>query len=562
MKIDEWLRDLKMKRSTYFRLILVSVVAFGLVTPILLTYLLAPIIQGPTLYLVYLLPIFAVIVVILLPSVYTSKRKMEVERNMPMFVTQMAALSTSDMSFDRVFYILSEKKEYGQLAEDAKQIYRLMKHYNVGGAEACRFVATRTSCQMEADFFNRLSHSLDVGEKLDRFMANEHDVIMDEYMLRAEGTLKDLDFVKEIYTGIVTSLIFAAVFVSITPILGGETVDLLLFGVVASFIAMEGFFIYFVKTKVPRDSIWYGWKSKIKQGLVTDNDRIIFTSVLIAIFGIILLSFVMIPSGLPLPFIASTIFLPVLFPGILIMREERKIEKRDNLYGAFIRSLGRSSEVSGSTMAEGVKKLAMHSFGPLTNMVRNLSKRLNMHINASESWKHFSAETSSNLIDKFGEMYVMCIQNGSKAEPTSVFISNNMFKVLTIRKKRIVIASSFIGILYGVMISLSITLYVTIGIVQYMGSMMSELVQQNPDFLSGGFLTNIFAAEYSTAGIELMAFAIIIVHAALSSLMLPLLKGGHVAGSVIHFIALIWIGSLSSLISQMLISGLMGTGAG
>ena len=129
----------------------------------------------------------------------------------------MAALSTSDMSFDKVFYILSEKKEFGQLAEDAKQIYRLLKHYSVGAAEACRFVAQRTSSQIESDFFQRLSHSLDVGEKLDRFMHNEHDVMMDEYMLKSESALKDLDFVKEIYTGITTSLIFTAVFVAITP---------------------------------------------------------------------------------------------------------------------------------------------------------------------------------------------------------------------------------------------------------------------------------------------------------------------------------------------------------
>ena len=74
------------------------------------------------------------------------------------------------MSFDRVFYILSEKKEYGQLAEDAKVVYRLLRHYSVGAAEACRFVALRTKSTMESEFFNRLSHSMDVGEKLDRFI--------------------------------------------------------------------------------------------------------------------------------------------------------------------------------------------------------------------------------------------------------------------------------------------------------------------------------------------------------------------------------------------------------
>ena len=141
-----------------------------------------------------------------------------------------------------------------------------MKNYGVGAAEACRFIAQRTSSQIESDFFQRLSHSLDVGEKLDRFMDNEHDVMMDEYMLKSESALKDLDFVKEIYTGITTSLIFTAVFVAITPILGGKDIDVLLFGVVASFVSMEGFFIYFLKTKVPKDNIWYGLEGQDEKG--------------------------------------------------------------------------------------------------------------------------------------------------------------------------------------------------------------------------------------------------------------------------------------------------------
>ncbi len=558
MKKEAWLRDLKMEKDDYFKLVMFSTVLLGLIAPIMLTLLLAPYLSGPLLVLVYIIPIFGLFVVFMLPAVYTSRRKNEVEQNMPMFVTTMAALSTSDMPFDEVFYILSSKNEYGQLAKDAKQIYRLIKHYSVGGAEACRFVATRTSCQMEANFFNRLSHSLDVGEKLDKFMKNEHDVIMDEYILQAEGTLKDLDFVKEIYTGLTTSLIFTAVFVCLMPMFGSSAVEVLLIGVVFSFVAMESFFIYLLKTKVPKDQIWMGWRTKIKRGHVKDKDRIIFTSVAISIVGIILLSLIMLPSGLPPMFIASTIFLPVLFPGILILREEKAIEKRDNLFGAFIRSLGRSSESSGATMADSVKRLAMHTFGPLTAMVRNLSKRLALHINAAESWKHFASETSSDLIDKFGEMYVTSIHNGSKPEPSSMFISNNMFRVLSVRKKRSVTASSFVGILYGVMISLAVTLYITLGIVEYMSDMMSSVVIDDPGAVGGGFLNGLISTSFDMSAIETMVFSVILVHATLSSLMLPMIKGGHIVGSVTHFIALIWIASVASLVSKFLIGGLLG----
>jgi flagellar protein FlaJ len=134
-----------------------------------------------------------------------------------------------------------------------------------------------------------------------------------------------------------------------------------------------------------------------------------------------------------------------------------------------------------------------------------------------------------------------------------------MFRVLSIRKKRSQTASSFVGILYGVMISLAITLYITVGIVGYMGDVMSSVVIESPGS-SSSFLSGLLSANFDIAGIEMMVFAVILVHATLSSLMLPMIKGGHVVGSVVHFIALIWIGSTSSLLSKYLIGGLLGGG--
>ena len=39
--------------------------------------------------------------------------------------------------------------------------------------------------------------------------------------------------------------------------------------------------------------------------------------------------------------------------------------------------------------------------------------------------------------------------------------------------------------------------------------------------------------------------------------MLPLLRGGHIAGAAIHFIALLWIGSVSAFIVDLMLKGLL-----
>ena len=134
-----------------------------------------------------------------------------------------------------------------------------------------------------------------------------------------------------------------------------------------------------------------------------------------------------------------------------------------------------------------------------------------------------------------------------------------MFRVLSIRKKRSQTASSFVGILYGVMISLAITLYITVGIVGYMGDVMSSVVIESPGS-SSSFLSGLLSANFDIAGIEMMVFAVILVHT--NALI------AHAAddqgrprcrvGGALH--RLIWIGSTSSLLSKYLIGGLLGGG--
>lgn len=556
MKLKDSFRDMKITPKTYFLILTFATVIFGIVIPAAISMFLAPYLHGPIVYTINIIPMFIIFVVGMYPLIASSQRKLKVDRIFSLYITELAALSTSEMSFDRIFYILSEKKVYGPLAEDSKKLYRLIKHYNVAASESCRFIAARTPSVIEADFFNRLAHALEIGESLSRFMKNEHDVIMSEYVLKSEASLKDLDFIKEIYTGMVTSLIFVCVFVSIIPLLGAGEVNAILVGIVLGFVVMEGIFIYYIITKVPKNAIWYGWWAKRHGGYYNDRDRVLMVSVVVSILGVAMLFFLLLPFGLPPLLVVSSAFLPILIPGVLISREEKGIEKRDNIYGAFIRSLGRSSSAAGITMAESVKKLALHKFGPLTAMVRNLSKRLQMHIDPKISWKHFASESSSHIIDRFGDMYTECVLNGAKPEETSLFISNNMFKILSIRKKRNIIASNFFGVLYGVMVSLSFTIWITIGITKYMAEVIGGITID--DSSGGAFLNTILNADFSVEPLEYMAFAVMFIHAFFSSIMLPLLKGGHIMSAAIHLITLLWLASISQFVVDLMLSTLLG----
>jgi flagellar protein FlaJ len=544
----------KLEPQLYILILIVCTICFGVVLPSVLTICMPKLFTGIIGMLLYPICFGFVVIIAMIPLLEKNQRKAKIDRAMPLFVTEMAALSTADMPFERVFFILSEKGDYGPLADDARKIFRLIKHYHLSGSEALRFVAARTPSVMESEFLHRLAHSQDIGERLERFMKNEHEVFMDEHVLKAESGLKDLDFVKELFTGIATSLIFVTVMICITPLLGMKSMDMMLFGVVLTFAGVEILFVYFIKTKMPKEDIWIKWRHKVVLGLLKQGDKILIAATILSVTGTIGLAIALLPLNLPFALYVPAVATPMVIPGYFVMREENRIQKRDAIFGAFIRALGRSCSVSGQTMVDSVKKLSIHRFGPLTDMVRNLSHRLQMHIDPVISWRHFGAETNSNVINRFADLYIKCTTNGANAAETATFISNQEFRMLSIRKKRAVLCSSFYGILYGVMISLAFTMWLTLGIVEYM---LRTINTVTTDAASSGFINSIFSTDVNIGMISTSIIIIVLIHSITSALLIPILRGGNMASASTHFVVLLWIGCGTEALVQGLLSGLL-----
>ncbi len=544
----------KMEPQLYFLVLIVSTIMLGVIMPTVLFISMPKLFSGIIGIMLYPLCFGFVFIIALIPLIEKAQLKGKIDRMLPLYVTEMAALSTADLPFDKVFFILSEKEDYGPMSDDSRKIFRLMKHYHLSGSDALRFVAARTPSVMESDFLNRLAHSQDIGERLERFMKNEHEVFMDEHVLKAESGLKDLDFIKELFTGIVTSLIFVSVMICITPLLGMKSMDMMLFGVTLAFAGMEVMFVYFIKTKMPKEDIWIKWRDKAMRGMLKQGDKILIAATVLSITGTLGLAIALLPMELPFALYVPAVATPMVIPGYLVMKEEGRIQKRDAIFGAFIRALGRSCSVSGQTMVESVKKLSIHRFGPLTDMVRNLSHRLQMHIDPVDSWRHFAAETNSNVINRFSDLYVKCTNNGANASETATFISNQEFRMLSIRKKRAVLCSSFFGILYGVMVSLAFTMWLTVGIVEYM---LKTITAVTTDATSSGFINSMFSSDVNIGLISTSIMVIIIIHSVASALVIPILRGGNMATASTHFVILLWIGCGTQALVQGVLAGLL-----
>lgn len=138
-----------------------------------------------------------------------------------------------------------------------------------------------------------------------------------------------------------------------------------------------------------------------------------------------------------------------------------------------------------------------------------------------------------------------------------VFISNNMVKLLGVRTKRSILASNFVGVLYGLMIALSITMWITVEIIRFIGDMASELKTEGETPVTFGLLDNMFQASADIEVISVLILSMVVLHALFSAIIITKLRGGHMLGAAVHFVALTWIGALSSYIVTVFMAGLL-----
>ena len=77
-------------------------------------------------------------------------------------------------------------------------------------------------------------------------------------------------------------------------------------------------------------------------------------------------------------------------------------------------------------MEAALEKLILHDFGALTLPIINLHKRLTMRMGKILPWTHFTAETGSNLIARYCDMFVQSVLIGASPKDVALMISQNV----------------------------------------------------------------------------------------------------------------------------------------
>lgn len=549
MSYEKAFKNLGMDPKAYLKKFALPIILFGFVFSFLMYAILPTLFVGPAKSIPAIIPVVCIIFAFSYPMSILSAKAARIDNNMHYYITQMGSIATAETPRLDIMRIVSENKDYQELADETKKIYDLVVVWHMSLAEACRFISKRTPSIIFEDFLDRFSHALQSGEDVKTFLFAEQNVVMNEYESMYNGALYAVEVIKELFVSLVMSLIFMASFAIIMPVITGMNAELLMGIVVVVFLVTDLVMLMFTKSKIPKDPLWS------RSNVVTEDKLKLYRSIPISIAGCIIVFIIVSLYGKMDPAIAvSMVMTPLVYTGHIARKIEKSIKRKDENFPAFIRSLGSSAGARGGVIDEALKALRAHDFGPLTRDVNNLYKMLITRIDKIGSWKYFASNTGSNLIQRFCVMFVEATNLGGKPEVVSDIIATNFHRIVTLRKKRNQSAGSLVGVLYGLTAGIGFTMYISLGVVGLMQDMFTAV--DMPPGMSMGMVLYTEVGNIDT--LANMVMMIMVGHSLMSALLIRIVDGGHMLSSTIDFVIMVWISGVSAVFTMAGVASLLG----
>jgi len=409
-------------------------------------------------------------------------------------LTYMASISTANLTRDKIFSSISEKKEYCP-SKYFNLIRELAQHWHYDYANACELISTKVKNDRMRELLNRLSNAIAAGEPDNEFLTKEWKLFKTK---RKDEFERDLETTKEwsnAYTALLISTSLIAIIILLSVILYniGEPANTLYSTMVIVFaIAFIGVWLLFACS--PKDTKVHGLSIKSKEQIYIHKWMPL--TLVLAVLAVII--FTLIPAyigsvdffidikGIGM-ILAGVIMLPV---GTAANRDIVKINKRDECYTTFISSLGSIISGSGLTVPKALIKIDPKNLGELKDMSQELYKKLASGLDSTLCWERFVGETGSYLIYKFSNVFVDAVNFGGNAGVVGELVSSSNLELVLLRMKRERIAKGFSSLVVPLHVAM-VSLLLFIGqILTIFTTIISTLFSQF-DVADGGELSEI-----------------------------------------------------------------------
>lgn len=109
-------------------------------------------------------------------SLENYKKELYMSNDLLFSLTYMASISTANLTRDRIFASISEKKEYCPSVY-FNQIRELAQNWHYDYAQACELVSEKVTNDRLRELFNRLSNAISTGEPDNEFLTKEWKLV-------------------------------------------------------------------------------------------------------------------------------------------------------------------------------------------------------------------------------------------------------------------------------------------------------------------------------------------------------------------------------------------------
>ncbi|MEM7825429.1 MAG: type II secretion system F family protein [Candidatus Aenigmatarchaeota archaeon] len=181
-------------------------------------------------FYVIILPIIFSFICILtlffLPYQIVQSKKRNIEANLPFVLTHMGAIAESGVPPYVIFRIISDFKEYGEIAYEMEKIVRNIETFGIDPLTSAREVAKRTPSESLRQVLLGFVTTTEVGGSMKEYLKNVGTRALFEWRIRRERFLQQLTTYAEIYASLLIAapLFIICLFAVMNMIPGANTI--------------------------------------------------------------------------------------------------------------------------------------------------------------------------------------------------------------------------------------------------------------------------------------------------------------------------------------------------
>jgi len=402
--------------------------------------------------------------------------------------TIAAAGVPRDLIFERSAELQCTSAEYFKRVELART--RLKYDY----ARACRAVGEPLKEEAVKGLLLRFSSSLISGEPEADFLTREAHARAEDYENEYGRSLEAMKMWTDAYVSLILSAVLVVV-IGIVSTMIWRIETMLIIAMAFVSIATTTIGVWLIWLVSPKETMGLRWAGSREQKLAGKLFKPVLP-IAVAVGALFLLTGQNV--GMAFLVVAAIVF-PV---GFIMTRDDKKIFKRDDEVGTFLRSLGGVCTALGTTVNAALGRLDLDAINVLRSSVKNLHTRLTAGIKSRLSWKIFVDETGSELAHRSVGMFYDAIEVGGSAGQAGQHAASFANRVALLRARRRTISGPFRWLCITMHTAVVIILIFITEVIAAFGGMVTQAQETMPT-LSGAPSISSFSS-FNLSGLALM----------------------------------------------------------